>query len=52
MADNYMVDIGNEFVYLGLAVVFKNNVSVEIKRSTAFANSCYYGLNRQLRLLL
>ena len=47
-ADNYNFVIGKEYIYLSSAVITKNDVSLEIKRSITLANRCYYDLNSQL----
>ena len=47
-ANSYNFDVIKEFVYLGTAINTSNDVSLEIKRRVTPANSCYFGLNRQL----
>ena len=46
-ADNYTFDTVKEFIYLGSAVIAKNDISLEIKRTITFTKRCYYGLNGQ-----
>ena len=47
-ADNYTIETVKEFVYLGSAIITKNDVSLEIKRRITLEKRCYYGLNGQL----
>ena len=45
--DKYTFNIVKEFIYLGSVIITKNDFSLEIKRRITFANSYFYGLNRQ-----
>ena len=47
-ANNYNFDVVKEFIYLSTAITTNNDVSMEIQHRVTLANSCYFGLNRQL----
>jgi sorting nexin-29 len=38
------IEAVNEFIYLGMLVNKKNDITSEIKRRTLMANRCYFGL--------
>ena len=47
-ANNYTFNKVKEFIYLGSAIITKNDVILEIKCRIILANRYCYGLNRQL----
>ena len=47
-ANSYNIHVVKDFMYLGTTINTNHDVSLEIKRRKSIANSCYFGLNRQL----